>query len=79
MVYEKDFICTYHRKILNNTKKIIKKIKELDASEQIVELLNEIIQSAKLATKAGKHMEGRLYEYYNAIEALGFERKKKKR
>ena len=30
MVYEKDFICSYHRKILNNTKKIIKKIKELD-------------------------------------------------
>ena len=69
-----DFICTYHRIIIENTKSLLKSTTD----ERVKELLQEILLSAKFATKSGIKMESRLNKYYSAIEDLGFKRKVKK-
>ena len=73
MIYEHDFVCTYLTKILSNIRNV-KKNNNLD--DLTIELLEEIKQCAKLAKKGACKMEKRLYEYKNAIESLGYERKK---
>ena len=75
-----DFICTYHRIISENTKKILKIMSKENTVEnnEIEDMLNEILLCAKLATKSGKKMESRLYQYHNAVESLGFKRKPRK-
>jgi len=70
-----DFICTYHRIIIENTKSLLKSTTD----ERVKELLQEILLSAKFATKSGIKMESRLNKYYSAIEDLGFKRKVKKK
>ena len=67
----KDFICTYHRQIIQQSKIILKNI---DKNSENYQFLQEIIDNAKLAMKCGKSMEKRLYSYRNAIEELGFKR-----
>lgn len=73
-----DFICTYHKIIQENAKKIMKVLHSENKSiEQIDnELIEEILLSIKYATKAGKRMEQRLNEYKDSIERLGFKRVK---
>jgi hypothetical protein len=72
---EKDFICTYHKYIIENTKKLLK----VCTDETEKELLDEILICAKHALRAGRRMEKRLYAYSKSIELLGFIRKKKRK
>lgn len=70
-----DFICTYHKIIQENAKKIIK-ILNSENKEINNDLIEEILLSVKYATNAGKRMEQRLNEYKDSIERLGFKRTK---
>jgi hypothetical protein len=90
----KENICSYHGDIILLAKKI-KNINTisytnqedpLKALEDILILIHEIKQDAsqiyeltKLAKKRGQRMEDRLRLYREAIEGLGFERKKRKK
>jgi len=76
LIVNNDFICTYHKIITVNAKKLMKKYLE---DEETKQLISEILLSAKYATKAGKRMEIRLYNYFDSIERLGFKRVRKKR
>lgn len=74
-ISKEDFICTYHKIILEDCKKILKR---LDSDDDINEgLVNEIILCTKYALKSGKRMERRLYQYHDTIEGLGYQRKRK--
>lgn len=74
-----DLICFKHDEIIS----ICKEIKNLDLDKatqrkKIATLINKIIKITEQAKEDGQHMEDRLQEYYNAIDDLGFDRKKKK-
>ena len=80
----KESICCHH----NDIKMFATKIKKMDITkyptpEDCIDLMrdyaSEIIELSKKAKVAGCHMENRLQLYREAIENLGFVRKKRKK
>jgi hypothetical protein len=77
----KEFICYKHDKIIKLASTIEKynerdfeKVK--DALDEIQSIAWDIRTLAEESKTSGEAMEYRLREYYDAIESLGFERKR---
>jgi hypothetical protein len=74
-------ICSYHNDILDNAKKL-QNMRERDYDEvrdilsEVNSLAYDIEQWAEYALVCGEKMEGRMAEYRDAIENLGFTRNK---
>jgi hypothetical protein len=74
-------ICSYHNDILDNAKKL-QNLRERDYEEisdvlsEVSSLAYDIEQWAEYALVCGDKMEGRMAEYREAIESLGFTRNK---
>jgi len=71
-------ICSRHNYLLSEIKYLKKQLKTNKLTlEESISILNKISSEIKLANKSAQHMEDRLHEYKNAVESLGFERKKR--
>jgi hypothetical protein len=74
-------ICDYHNDILDNAKKL-QNMRERDYDEvrdvlsEVNSLAYDIEQWVEYALVCGEKMEGRMAEYRDAIENLGFKRNK---
>jgi hypothetical protein len=72
-------ICSYHNDILDNARKL-QNMRERDYEEiknvlsEVSSLAYDIEQWAENALVCGEKMEGRMAEYREAIESLGFKR-----
>jgi hypothetical protein len=72
-------ICSYHNDILDNAKKL-QNMRERDYDEvrdvlsEVNSLAYDIEQWVENALVCGEKMEGRLFDYREAIENLGFKR-----
>jgi hypothetical protein len=81
----KENICSYHEYIKERSRKIKKldttKITTLEEALKIIDQTKqyaaEIYEYGKKAKTAGQHMENRMRENREAIESLGYVRKKK--
>ena len=77
----KQVICYHHNTIKNKANEILN-LKRRDYSEidsllkDVQAIAKDILESTNLAFADGKSMENRLKGYKQAIEGLGFERKK---
>ena len=66
--------------LCNNNIWVQYKLKELRGKAKDAEvkyLINECLDILRFMKVQGQHMENRMREYLNAIEKLGFERKRK--
>ena len=66
--------------LCNNNIWVQYKLKELRAKvkdPEVKYLINECLDILRFMKVQGQHMENRMREYLNAIEKLGFERKRK--
>jgi hypothetical protein len=77
-------ICDCHQEIMNLAKEIIGiKTSEYDDVVQLLiyvqRLADNIYSEAEDAYEYGNNMEGRLHEYFSAIEDLGFKRERKQK
>ena len=82
---ERELICTTHDKIDSvgtDLEALGEEIKTMTIEDlrllprKLIKMGKELQRLAYRAKDSGIHMENRMYEYYNAIESLGFERKK---
>ena len=75
-------ICSYHSVILEKVKDL-QNIREgdyetvADVLWKVSDLADDIEKAVSYALVCGEHMEGRLQDYRDAIESLGFQRIKK--
>lgn len=74
----KDFtLCTNHNFIIHSLRQIKHLLKTNNYKDDIIfEIIDECIKDVKIAKKQGEKMEKRLKKYRQAIELLGFIRKK---
>ena len=66
-------ICYHHDQAL----KLLNKLRNVNDSDKLVDMINEVVDNIKVAKRSGKRMESRLRKYRESIESLGFKRTKK--